>query len=79
MVDMEDLGKLLKKGKSSAIVSSEPKEMVTPSLRKSLTKQGYKIIGSHSGAGLYIFPENHIPPPPPLSKMIFFSPNTDWG
>jgi len=52
LVDMEDLGKLLKKGKSSATVSSEPKEMVTPSLRKSLTKQGYKIIGSHSGVKL---------------------------
>ncbi|CAI2183510.1 11497_t:CDS:10 [Funneliformis geosporum] len=27
----------------------EPKEMVTPMLRKSLTKQGYKVVGSHSG------------------------------
>ncbi|KAI9144769.1 hypothetical protein BKA69DRAFT_1054309 [Paraphysoderma sedebokerense] len=26
-----------------------PKDMVTPLLHKSLTKQGYKIIGSHSG------------------------------
>jgi tRNA wybutosine-synthesizing protein 1 len=26
----------------------EPKEMVTPMLRKSLTKQGYKVVGSHS-------------------------------
>ncbi|CAB4490912.1 hypothetical protein RhiirA1_502506 [Rhizophagus irregularis] len=28
---------------------NEPKEMVTPMLRKSLTKQGYKVVGSHSG------------------------------
>ena len=27
----------------------EPKAMVTPLLEKSLTKQGYKIIGTHSG------------------------------
>ncbi len=26
-----------------------PKEMVTPLIRKSLEKQGYKLIGSHSG------------------------------
>ncbi|CAG8722226.1 16508_t:CDS:2, partial [Funneliformis mosseae] len=29
--------------------TKEPKEMVTPMLRKSLTKQGYKVVGSHSG------------------------------
>ncbi len=29
-----------------------PKEMVTPLIRKSLEKQGYKIIGSHSGVKL---------------------------
>jgi len=27
----------------------EPKEMITPMLRKNLTKQGYALIGSHSG------------------------------
>ena len=26
-----------------------PKEMLNPTLRQSLTKQGYKLIGSHSG------------------------------
>jgi len=26
-----------------------PKEMLTPSLRKALTKQGYRLLGSHSG------------------------------
>eukprot|EP00834_Sanchytrium_tribonematis_P003335 NODE_126_length_17250_cov_2.558743.p2 type:complete len:627 gc:universal NODE_126_length_17250_cov_2.558743:17034-15154(-) len=36
--------------RSTDIVSQDPaKPMVTPLLHKSLTKQGYKIIGSHSG------------------------------
>jgi len=54
LVDLEDLGAVLSKGKNAAakLKSGEPKEMVTPSLRKSLTKQGYKIIGSHSGVKL---------------------------
>ncbi|XP_075892720.1 S-adenosyl-L-methionine-dependent tRNA 4-demethylwyosine synthase TYW1 isoform X3 [Nelusetta ayraudi] len=30
----------------------ERREMITPALRKSLTKQGYKLIGSHSGVKL---------------------------
>lgn len=30
----------------------EPREMVNPSLRKSLTKQGYRVLGSHSGVKL---------------------------
>ena len=40
-------------------IKSEPKEMITPLLRKSLEKQGYKLIGSHSGVKL-------------VRKMIFF-------
>ena len=48
LVDLEDLGKVMKKGKKGG-GPSEPKEMITPLLRKSLTKQGYKLIGSHSG------------------------------
>merc|ERR1712142_781160 len=31
---------------------SEPQEMVTPMLRGALTKQGYRLIGSHSGVKL---------------------------
>ncbi|QQP34838.1 Uncharacterized protein FKW44_022876, partial [Caligus rogercresseyi] len=49
LVDMEDLGVVMKKAKDSKSSSGLPKDMVTPSLRKSLTKQGYKIIGTHSG------------------------------
>ncbi|KAK3271790.1 hypothetical protein CYMTET_19886, partial [Cymbomonas tetramitiformis] len=45
-VDMEDMGgKPSKGGKGS-------KEMVTPALRANLTKQGYHILGSHSGVKL---------------------------
>lgn len=29
--------------------SSEPRDMVSPMLHKNLTKQGYKIVGTHSG------------------------------
>jgi len=52
IVDLEDIGKMMKAGRARAEVSAEPKEMVTPLLRKSLTKQGYKIIGTHSGVKL---------------------------
>eukprot|EP00092_Neocalanus_flemingeri_P005712 GFUD01006152.1.p1 GENE.GFUD01006152.1~~GFUD01006152.1.p1 ORF type:complete len:735 (-),score=197.38 GFUD01006152.1:138-2342(-) len=53
IIDLEDIGKVIKKGKMKEPVSiGEPKEMVTPMLRKSLTKQGYKIIGTHSGVKL---------------------------
>ena len=53
MVDLEDLGKMMAKAKAKSLENSrkndKPKEMITPMLRKSLTKQGYKLIGSHSG------------------------------
>jgi len=49
LVDLEDLGSVMKKAKGSKAESQQPKEMITPLLRKSLTKQGYKLIGSHSG------------------------------
>ena len=47
LVDLEDLGNVMKKAKSAQ--NAQPKEMLTSSLRQSLTKQGYKLIGSHSG------------------------------
>ncbi|XP_010783447.1 S-adenosyl-L-methionine-dependent tRNA 4-demethylwyosine synthase-like [Notothenia coriiceps] len=31
---------------------AERREMITPALREALTKQGYKLIGSHSGVKL---------------------------
>lgn len=58
-VDMEDLGGAAPRGRGSkkaganaaaaAAATTGPPEMLTPILRASLTKQGYKLIGSHSG------------------------------
>ena len=58
LVDLEDLGTVVskarlkiqeeKRAKSNGVL----KEMVTPELRKALTKQGYKLVGSHSGVKL---------------------------
>merc|ERR1712013_621744 len=58
IMDLEDIGKVIKKGKTrekSNVKTGDPKEMVTPMLRKSLTKQGYKIIGTHSGVCTTVF------------------------
>ena len=55
IVDLEDLGEVMKKARTKPAerkIAGEPKEMVTPLLRKTLTKQGYKIIGTHSGVKL---------------------------
>ncbi|CAG0921943.1 unnamed protein product [Notodromas monacha] len=52
--DLEDLGnimELLKKSKEQKM-DQESKEMITPALRQALTKQGYKLIGTHSGVKL---------------------------
>ena len=41
IVDLEDMGKVMKKASRYAKdISAEPKEMVTPQLRETLTKQG---------------------------------------
>ncbi|KAG5542307.1 hypothetical protein RHGRI_021995 [Rhododendron griersonianum] len=57
VVDLEDIAGKAPSRKSSTIVKSNgklngEKEMVTPVIRASLEKQGYKIIGSHSGVKL---------------------------
>jgi len=53
LVDVEDLGKMLNKEKEPEEDPNTPlKEMITPSLRKALTKEGYKLIGTHSGVKL---------------------------
>ncbi|KAI9000257.1 hypothetical protein BC832DRAFT_562912 [Gaertneriomyces semiglobifer] len=66
LVDVEDMGTVAAKmneskaqrdGPAGLVVSRrrptrETKEMVTPMLRKSLEKQGYKIVGTHSGVKL---------------------------
>lgn len=48
VMDVEELGSMVQKMKKP----QEVKEMVTPLLRKELTKQGYKLIGTHSGVKL---------------------------
>jgi len=60
LVDMEDIGNVMndfEKSKEDEFIQGfvgektipQNREMVTPMLQKSLEKQGYKIIGSHSG------------------------------
>ena len=61
LVDLEDLGTRLvgskggSKGGTGLLDTSEPKKMVSNSLRKALTKQGYRVVGSHSGESLNPF------------------------
>jgi tRNA wybutosine-synthesizing protein 1 len=54
VVDMEDLGPIMlsDKKKKKAEALGAPKEMVTPMQRRALTKEGYKIIGTHSAVKL---------------------------
>ncbi|KPP71761.1 hypothetical protein Z043_109292 [Scleropages formosus] len=47
--EVEDSRQELKRRKSE---EEEHREMITPALREALTKQGYKLIGSHSGVKL---------------------------
>lgn len=57
VIDLEDLGSMMdklqkaKNDKNNA-ANKEPREMITPLLRTSLEKQGYRLIGSHSGVKL---------------------------
>lgn len=51
LLDLEDMGKVMAASKEEA-ASDVKREMVTPTIRKNLEKQGYKIIGSHSGVKL---------------------------
>lgn len=62
VLDLEDLGKVMNKMKTAKVQrkheetaasnGGERKEMINPPLRKALEKQGYKLIGSHSGVKL---------------------------
>jgi len=58
LVDLEELGNVMTKAKRKIqqdkddLAKGTLKEMVTPELRQALTKQGYKLIGSHSGVKL---------------------------
>uniref|UniRef100_A0A1A7Y1L5 S-adenosyl-L-methionine-dependent tRNA 4-demethylwyosine synthase TYW1 n=1 Tax=Iconisemion striatum TaxID=60296 RepID=A0A1A7Y1L5_9TELE len=49
----EDEGQMVKmNGVKKSEDDEERREMITPALREALTKQGYKLIGSHSGVKL---------------------------
>ncbi|TRZ17752.1 hypothetical protein HGM15179_009367 [Zosterops borbonicus] len=66
VIDVEDLGTIMghmKKAKREQELEegaagagkkeeAERREMITPALREALTKQGYKLIGTHSGVKL---------------------------
>ncbi|CAL8069514.1 unnamed protein product [Orchesella dallaii] len=58
VLDLEDIGTVVKAARKKVAQEKEEryngilKEMVTPDLRQALTKQGYKIIGTHSGVKL---------------------------
>ncbi|KFM75236.1 tRNA wybutosine-synthesizing protein 1-like protein, partial [Stegodyphus mimosarum] len=49
VMDLEELGSAFTKKNPQLEENKGPKEMITPILRKALTKQGYKLLGSHSG------------------------------
>lgn len=55
VVDLEDIGDAMAKAKDAvarAGGNAAPRAMITPQLRTALTKQGYKLIGTHSGVKL---------------------------
>ena len=58
VLDLEDLGTAMVNGHSTATNNSN--EMVTKLQRKALTKEGYKIIGSHSAVKLCRWTKNQL-------------------
>lgn len=60
VVDLEDLGSFVRVERDSeeeneedgGVPDGEPRAMLTPQLRESLSKQGYRLIGTHSGVKL---------------------------
>jgi len=54
-MDLEELGNFsssLRAAREKKPEENSPREMVTSLLRESLTKQGYRIVGTHSGVKL---------------------------
>ncbi|CAF2824018.1 unnamed protein product [Rotaria sp. Silwood2] len=52
VMDLEDMGDYMETHSPNKTTKGPPKEMITPLIRKSLEKQGYKLIGTHSGVKL---------------------------
>ena len=78
-VDIEDLGQAnpgvanKREAQTASASGNQRKEMVNPIVRASLTKQGYKIIGSHSGVKLcrcVFHPLFHPPVIPQTAKVL---------
>ncbi|XP_009997432.1 PREDICTED: S-adenosyl-L-methionine-dependent tRNA 4-demethylwyosine synthase-like, partial [Chaetura pelagica] len=51
-LEEDDAGRSLAGDSTGRKEEGEKREMITPALREALTKQGYKLIGSHSGVKL---------------------------
>ncbi len=61
VLDLEDLGVEMRKGGESEQKQSHgPQEMVTKLQRKALTKEGYRIIGTHSAVKLCRWTKNQM-------------------
>lgn len=62
VIDMEDIGrsKASEELKKSLQSGGPPREMVTKLQRKALTKEGYRIIGSHSAVKLCRWTKNQM-------------------
>lgn len=52
VLDVEDMGEVIRKQYSALKANKEPQEMVTPKQAKALKKEGYKLIGTHSAVKL---------------------------
>jgi tRNA wybutosine-synthesizing protein 1 len=62
VVDLEDLGSVMKSSEEYAAKASDGvvRDMVTPAQRRALTKEGYKIIGTHSAVKLCRWTKNQL-------------------
>jgi tRNA wybutosine-synthesizing protein 1 len=61
VMDLEEVGPAIARMKQESQVAAETKrEMVTKLQRKALTKEGYKIIGSHSAVKLCRWTKNQL-------------------
>ncbi|KDQ97265.1 S-adenosyl-L-methionine-dependent tRNA 4-demethylwyosine synthase-like [Zootermopsis nevadensis] len=55
VIDLEELGAFsssFRAAREKEVEENSPREMVTAALRDSLTRQGYRIVGTHSGVKL---------------------------
>lgn len=62
VVDMEEIGGVMSKAEKQRLEDNKkpPREMVTKLQYKALTKEGYKIIGSHSAVKLCRWTKNQL-------------------